>query len=234
MQQRAKTIKLGGSLLFETGTFAVERIKQIASVLKDLHEEGHKLQVVIGGGRMARRYIEAVRACGGTEAWADVVGIEISRNNARVLIAALGEIAYPKVPQSFTEAVTATSTEKMVVMGGLTPGQSNNAVAALMAEAVKAQVLLNGTDVEGVYPVDPREDPQAKRIPRLTIEEFANIVTQTASKAGFYPLFDQVALQIVARSQMEVIFFNGKVPGNITRIIKGEEIGSKIYFPSES
>jgi uridylate kinase len=230
MTQSRYIIKLGGSLLFEKENFAVERIDHIAKVLKDLHEEGHKFHVVIGGGRMARKYIEAVRAGGGTEAWADVVGIETSRNNARVLIAALGEIAYPEIPQSFTAAVTATSTGKIVVMGGLTPGQSNNAVAALMAEAIKAQALLNGTDVDGVYPVDPREDPQAKVIPQLTLEEFANIVTQTTSKAGYYPLFDQVALQIVARSQMEVIFFNGKVPENIVKAIKGEQIGSRIVF----
>jgi uridylate kinase len=231
MTQSRYVIKLGGSLLFENGNFAVDRIEQIAKALQELYEEEYEVHIVVGGGRIARKYIDTVRKCGGTEAWADVVGIETSRNNARVLIAALGEIAYPEVPQSFPAAVTATSTGKMVVMGGLTPGQSNNAVAALMAEAIKAQTLLNGTDVDGVYPVDPREDPQAKRIPRLTIKEFEKIVTQTVSKAGFYPLFDQVALQIVARSQMEVIFFNGKVPGNITRVIKGEGIGSKIYFP---
>jgi len=230
VQQGTKIIKLGGSLLFEKGDFAVDRIKHIAKVLKELYEEGYKFHVVVGGGRMARKYIEAVRACGGTEAFADVVGIETSRNNARVLIAALGEIAYPEVPQSFTAAVTATSTGKIVVMGGLTPGQSNNAVAALMAEAIKAQVLLNGTDVEGVYPVDPREDPLTKRIPQLTIEEFTNIVTQTASKAGFYPLFDQVALQIVARSQIDVIFFNGKFPENISKAVRGENIGSRVVF----
>ena len=223
-------IKVGGSLLFENGDFAIERIEQLARTLQSLHAEGHDFLVVVGGGRMARKYIGAVRACGGSEASADVVGIEISRNNARVMIAALGEVAYPEVPVSFTAALTAAATGKIVVLGGLSPGQSTNAVAALMAEATGAQLLLNATDVDGVYPVDPREDPHAKMIPQLTISHFAEIITRSSSRAGYYPLFDQVALQIVRRGQIEVIFLNGKNPENISKAIKGEKIGSKVVL----
>ncbi|MFX0197428.1 MAG: UMP kinase [Candidatus Hodarchaeota archaeon] len=223
-------IKIGGSLLFEKEEFVLERIKQLAKTLRNLHEDGHKLLVVVGGGRMARNYIGAVRACGGSEASADVVGIEISRNNARVMIAALGEVAYPEVPVSFTAALTAVATGKIVVLGGLSPGQSTNAVAALMAEAIGAQLFLNATDVDGVYPTDPQEDPHAKMIPRLNIDEFAEIIGRSVSRAGYYPLFDQVALQIVQRGQIEVIFLNGKDPANISKAINGEKIGSKVVL----
>lgn len=223
-------IKIGGSLIFEKEEFALKRIEQLAKTLRNLYEQGHELLVVVGGGRMARKYIGAVRTSGGSEASADIVGIEISRNNARVMIAALGEVAYPEVPASFTAALTATATRKIVVLGGLSPGQSTNAVAALMAEAVSAQLLLNATDVDGVYPTDPREDPHAKVIPRLNIDEFSEIIGRSVSRAGYYPLFDQVALQIVQRGQIEVIFLNGKDPENISKAINGEKIGSKVVL----
>ncbi|MFQ6124765.1 MAG: UMP kinase [Candidatus Heimdallarchaeota archaeon] len=223
-------IKLGGSLLFEKEEFALERIEQLARIIRNIQEQEHELLVIVGGGRMARKYIGAVRACGGSEASADVVGIEISRNNARIIITALGEEAYPEVPLSFTAALTAVATGKIVVLGGLSPGQSTNAVAALMAEAVGAQLLLNATDVDGIYPTDPREDPSAKVIPRLNIDEFSEIIGRSVSRAGDYPLFDQVALQIVQRGQIEVIFLNGKDPTNIFKAIKGEKIGSKVVL----
>ncbi len=230
VQQEAKVVKVGGSLLFENGEFALKRIEQLARTLRNLREQGHKLLVVVGGGRMARKYIGAVRACGGSEAGADIVGIEVSRINAWIMITALGEIAYPTVPVSFTEALTAAATGKIVVLGGLSPGQSTNAVAALMAEAVGAQLLLNATDVDGVYPTDPREDPHTKVIPRLNIDEFSEIIGRSVSRAGYYPLFDQVALQIVQRGQIEVIFLNGKDPENISKAINGDKIGSKVVL----
>ncbi|MFQ5821408.1 MAG: UMP kinase [Candidatus Heimdallarchaeota archaeon] len=230
VQQGAKVIKVGGSLIFEKEEFALKRIEQLAKTLRNLYEQGHELLVVVGGGRMARKYIGAVRTSGGSEVSADIVGIEISRNNARVMIAALGEVAYPEVPASFTAALIAAVTGKIVVLGGLSPGQSTNAVAALMAEAVSSQLLLNATDVDGVYPTDPREDPHAKVIPRLNIDEFSEIIGRSVSRAGYYPLFDQVALQIVQRGQIEVIFLNGKDPENISKAINGEKIGSKVVL----
>lgn len=223
-------IKLGGSLLFENSEFALERVEQLVKELQDLHKDGYELIVVVGGGSIARQYIKAVRIWGGSEAVGDVVGIEIARNNARVLIAALGEVAYPDVPSTFTTALSATTLGKIIVLGGFSPGQSTNAVAALMAEAIGAKYLINATNVDGVYPVDPNEDPQAKVIPRLNITEFKEIIGRASSRAGYYPLFDQVALQIVERGQIEVIFLNGKIPENISKAIKGDEIGSKVRF----
>src|SRR3712207_182226 len=127
--------------------------------------------VVAGGGKFARYYISTARSFGSDEASLDIIGIEVSRLNARLLILALGDQAYPGVPEDLEHVSKAVTTNRIVVTGGLHPGQSTNATAALIAEKVKASKFLNATDVNGIYDSDPNKNKDAKLFNEITIKE---------------------------------------------------------------
>ena len=127
-------LKIGGSLLYdEAGQIITERIRQYGTVITKLVDDGHQLVIVVGGGRPARVYISAARELGASEAQCDWLGIKMARHNAELLCAALGEIAYPKIVVTLDELEVAMVHGKVVLMGGLIPAQSTNAVAALIS-----------------------------------------------------------------------------------------------------
>ncbi len=221
-------IKIGGSLLYnESGQVLVERISHYATILRDLHREGHELVVVVGGGRPARTFISAARELGATETQSDWLGIKIARHNAELLIIALREAAFPRVIDSLEDVEVALCSGRVVLLGGLTPGHSTNAVAALVAETIRAKQLLNATNVDGVYDRDPKEEG-AKRLPEVHITELERILAKTGVRAGEYELFDPVAIRIITRSRIETVIFDGRDPTNLQRLFEGMRIGSVV------
>lgn len=217
-------VKIGG-LVFSSGLRA-ETISSYAEVLARLHDQGHRLVVVAGGGEEARKYIEAARELGASEFACDILGIEVSRLNARLLSAALRDRAYPDPPETIQELQIAFQSRRIIVIGGMTPGQSTNAVAALAAEAVGADLLVNATNVEGVYTSDPKKDPTAKKMDEVETEELLRLVLGDKMGAGSYELFDPVAIKIVERSKILTKIIDGRIPGNIEKAVRGEPIGT--------
>ena len=217
-------VKVGG-LVFSNGLSA-ETISEYAKVLSKLHDEGHRLVAVAGGGEEARRYIKAARELGASEYACDILGLETARLNAMLLIAALRDDAYPVPPETIQELEVAFQSGKVVVIGGIVPGQSTNAVAALSAEAIGADLLVNATNVEGVYTSDPSKDPSAKKLNEVETEELLRIVMGGRMGAGSYELFDPVAIKVVERSRIPTRIIDGRVPENIEKAVRGEPTGT--------
>ncbi|MEM3606389.1 MAG: UMP kinase [Candidatus Bathyarchaeia archaeon] len=205
-----------------------EVIKAFALKFKEIYEEGYRLAIVAGGGEAARVYINAARNLGAPESFCDQLGILVSRLNAKLILTSLNDLAVFKIPESLEEFQNLFSLGKIVVMGGLQPGHSTNAVAALIAELIKADLLINVTDVDGVYTKDPKEDPEAKLLNEVTIKQLQEILSLNEMKAGKYKLLDLLALKIIERSKIPTWIINGKNPSNLIKVIKGEKIGTKI------
>src|SRR5437879_11004850 len=123
--------------------------------------------IIAGGGKIARHYILHARSSGADESTLDEIGIEVSRLNARLLIYALQDNAYPHPPTNLKEVAHAADSGLIVVTGGLHPGQSTNATATLIAEKVRAAAFLNATDVDGVYDSDPNKNKNAKKFKKI-------------------------------------------------------------------
>ncbi len=221
-------LKIGGSLLYDKdGNILVEKVRNYAAAIKSLVKDGHSLVIVVGGGIPAREFISAARDLGASEAQCDWLGIKLARNNAELLCAGLGDIAYPKIVETLDELEVAVKIGKVVLMGGLIPGQSTNAVAALAAETVAAETLFNATNVDGVYDRDPKESG-AKRFDTITIVELKKVLSGGGTKAGEYKLFDPIAIKVVERSKISTVIFDGVNPDNLTRVFRGENIGTRI------
>jgi len=224
-------IKLGGHLFPCKPT--PEKISAYAETLKKLRELGHRLIVVTGGGRVARTYIDAARRLGASEFTCDLLGIEVSRLNARLFIANMSEDAYPEPVTSLSMLLRAFETNKIVFLGGLQPGQSTNAVGVLSAEAVNADLFINATDVDGVYTADPEVDPTAKKLEIVRTDELLKMLLAKKLLAGSYALFDPVAIKLVERSKIPTRIIDGRNPANIEAAAKGKDVGTLIVSAAQ-
>ncbi len=211
-------ISLGGSVIGD-------RVKDFASVLDDLAEK-HQLFIVVGGGKLAREYISKAREFGANETFCDYIGIAATRINAMLLIAAM-KTAAKKVPADFVEAEELSRTNRAVVMGGTFPGHTTDATAALLAEFVGAELLINATNVDGVYSDDPRKNRDAVRYEKLNPSELVEIVAKASMKAGANVVIDLLAAKIVERSKIKTCVILG-TPENIVKAVEGEIVGTII------
>lgn len=219
-------ISLGGSILIPK--LEDHTIREYVPVLKKI-AANHRLYVVVGGGGEARRYIQIMRDLGIDEGTSDEIGILITRLNATMLIAALGENAYPKVAETHAEAKKFGETGKIVVMGGITPGQTTDAVAAVLAERVGAAVFINATSVDGIYSEDPKKNPDATRFDSITPKKLLEIVGGKALGAGSNNVLDIVAARVVERSRIPLVVLDGREPKNLSSaILKGKFRGTVV------
>jgi uridylate kinase len=98
----------------------------------------------------------------------------------------------------------------------------------MIAESIFADMLINATNVEGVYTSDPDKDPSSKKLDEISTRELLKILGGGKMVAGSYELFDLTAIKIVERSRITTRIINGKVSGNIEKAVRGEAIGTLV------
>jgi uridylate kinase len=243
-------ISLGGIFFSDA-----EKLKKVAAVFDEL-AHSCDLCVVTGGGERARDYIKIARELGANEALCDYLGIALTRINAKLLIAALKNV-YPEPFLDYKEAAMAKAHDKplqglrespswacggtggardgaephsgkIAVMGGVSPGYTTDAVAAILAEYVNADLLLNVTSVDGIYDADPRKYPNARKYDRITPKELVALTMKEELKAGSRIVIDPVAAKIIERSGVKTIVINGSNPRNIVDAVHGKHQGTEI------
>jgi len=219
-------ISVGGSVLVPT--LDTHRLMEWADALKTLVKAGHQIFAVVGGGGEARRYINVCRDIGLDEASSDEFGILITRINAKLLIAALGEYAYPRVAESYLEAKEFALTGKIVVMGGVTPGQTTDAVAAVLAEETCASMMINMTAIDGIYSADPKKNPAAVKYDTLGPQDLIDLIMKEKLCAGSNIVIDLVAAKITERSGIPLVVIDGRDPSLICRALLEGEFGGTI------
>ncbi len=220
---------LGGSVVFpKEEKENVGKIKKIAEVFKELIKKGYEITIVVGGGKTAREYIHIAKEVGGNEFICDEIGIEATKMNCLLLIAALGKAAFKRIPSSFYEVENILYLGKIPVMGGTHPGHTTDTIAALLAEYLHADLLVIVTNVDGVYDKDPRKYSDAKKFERIHIEELLDLVKHGKSKAGSSFIVDLLACKIIERSKINTIIIKGE-PEEIKRSIEGTHNGTIVY-----
>lgn len=218
-------VAIGGSILLKE--YDCEKFQEYSDILKSLSND-HELFVVVGGGKPARDYISVVRDLGAGEAQCDDIGIEVTRVNAKLLLTALGDAAYPKIPHNFQEAQEYSASGKIIVMGGTEPAHSTDAVSAILAEFIQADKLINLTSVDGMFTKDPNKHSDAELIEEITATEMMEFISGKDTKAGTYEFFDMTAIQMIKRSSLETVIANGYNPDNLIKAVNGEKVGTKI------
>lgn len=215
-------ISIGGSVL--APDLDADRVRGYADMLAEFADEGHELGVVVGGGATAREYIQTARELGANEVALDEMGIAVTRLNARLLIAALDEVAIPTPAETFEEALTAVRRQEIAVMGGTVAGHTTDAVGTALAEAINADKLVFATSVPGVYSADPDSDPTAEQFDELTPTELIEVVSKLDVTAGSNAPVDLLAAKLLQRAHVDAIVLDGTDPNRVASALRGSEV----------
>jgi uridylate kinase len=231
---RRVLIKLSGGQLAGDSGFGINpsTIGRIASELRDVHELGTQLAVVIGGGNVIRGITAASEGMDRTGA--DYMGMLASVINGLALQDALEKaglatrVLTALEIQSVAEvyirrrAVRHLEKGRVVVFSGGTgnPYFSTDTAAALRAAEIEAEVILMAkSGVDGVYDNDPKTHPDAVRYEELSYDE----VLQRNLR-----VMDQTAVALCRENDLPIIVFDMSVPGNIRALAEGKSVGTRV------
>ena len=205
-----------------------ELISQYVDLLKRLQKLGHKIVLVVGGGTLAREFIQYAKNLGLKESEQDEAAISVSRLIAQLFMLKLGNAGIGTVPTSLGDVKKEAETGRIIVMGGLKPGMTTDTVAAMAAERIKAGLMVKATDQEGVYTSDPRKHKDAKKIDKLSFDDLTRLFDQNKHKAGIHQVIDPEAVKILRKSRTRTIVVSGFKPENVFLAIEGKSIGTVI------
>jgi uridylate kinase len=231
---RRLLLKLSGGRLAGAEGFGIDGavISQIAAELRQVHELGCQLCIVIGGGNVIRGIDAAAQ--GVDRAAADYMGMMASVINGLALQSALEKEGLPTRVLSALEirsvaelyirrrALRHLEKGRIVVFAGGTgnPYFSTDTAAALRAAEVQAEVILMAKQgVDGVYSADPKLEPQATRFDQLSFDE--------AIRKNLR-VMDQTAIALCRENRTPMVVFDMGVPGNIRRVAAGERVGTRV------
>ena len=233
MRYKRVLLKLSGEAISgdQDSGFDPAALEHIADEVLDLHARGVEVSIVIGGGNIFRGLAASAR--GMDRATADYMGMLATVMNALALSDALErhgaatrvitaiemrEVAEPYVRR---RAVRHLEKGRVVVFAAGTgnPYFTTDTAAALRAMEIRADVILKGTKVDGVFTSDPVIDPTARRLDRLS---HLQVIEQGLK------VMDATAVSLCMDNDMPIVVFNLRTPGNIRRAVLGEPVGSLV------
>jgi uridylate kinase len=226
-------LKLSGEALMGEQTYGIDPAvaTQIAQDIKEIQGMGVETAIVIGGGNIFRGVAASAR--GMDRATADYMGMLATVINALALQDALEQqdvvtrvvtaIEMRAVAEPFIRRRAIRHLEKgrVIVFGAGTgnPYFSTDTAAALRAMEIKADVIMKGTKVDGIYDADPMVKRDAVRYDRISYQQ----VLERGLK-----VMDSTAISLCMDNRLPIVVFNLRTPGNIRRAITGEAIGSLV------
>jgi uridylate kinase len=230
---RRVLLKLSGEALMGTQSFGLDEavVREIADEIKDIFDLGVQIAIVIGGGNIIRglaashRGIERVTGdyMGMLATVINALALQDALERVRVHTRVLSAIEMREVAEPYIRrrAIRHMEKARVVIFAGGTgnPYFSTDTAAALRAMEVKAEIILKGTKVDGIYDADPRTDPQAQRLPVVT---YQRVLEQNLK------FMDAAAIALCRDNDVPIAVFNLRQPGNIRRVVCGEPVGSLV------
>jgi uridylate kinase len=226
-------LKLSGEALLGEKTFGIDRnfTDYLAREIGQIHELGVEIAAVVGGGNIFRGVSD--NAHGMDRVSADHMGMLATVINALALQDALeragvytrvlSAIEMREVAEPFIRRRAIRHMEKgrVVIFAGGTgnPYFSTDTAAALRAMEVKAEIILKGTKVDGIYDADPLKNPKARKFERVTYLE----VLQKGLK-----VMDTTAISLCLDNGLPIIVYSLRGKGNLKRILTGQRIGTLV------
>ena len=222
-------ISLGGSIVAPDDV-DVEFLKKFVSLIRSFIEadlDRHFI-FVVGGGAPARRYQNAYREITDNikNDEADWIGIMATRLNAQLIRALMSEWCAQEVVTNPCEVEPLTG--RVLVAAGWKPGFSTDYDAVLLAERFGADMVINLSNIEKVYTADPKKDPDARPIDKISWKDFRAITGDEWVPGKNVP-FDPVASRHSEKIGLKVICAGGKDLENLGKILRGESfVGTEI------
>lgn len=233
MKYKRILLKLSGEALMGNLNYGIdpERLSEYAKQIKEITEKGIEVAIVIGGGNIFRGVAGASK--GMDRVQGDHMGMLATVINGLALQGALEDegvktrlqsaIEVNEVAEPFIRRRAMRHLEKgrVVIFGGGTgnPYFTTDSAAVLRAIEIKADVILKGTRVDGIYTSDPEKDATATKYDTISFEE----VLQKGLK-----VMDTTAFTLSQENKLPIIVFDMNTKGNLLKLVSGENIGTTV------
>ena len=227
-------LKLSGESLMGKQSYGIdpERLADYARQIKEIHEMGIQIGIVIGGGNIFRGLTGSQK--GFDRVKGDQMGMCATVINSLALSSALGAIGVKtKVLTAIRmepigefyskwKAIEALENGYVCIFSAGTgsPYFTTDTGSSLRGIEIEADVMLKGTRVDGVYTADPEKDPQAEKFTKITYKEVL--------QRGLM-VMDLTAICMCQDNHLPIYVFNMDVVGNLKKVLDGEEIGTLVY-----
>ncbi len=224
-------LKLSGESLMGENNFGLDSkvIAQFANDIKQITEMGVQVALVIGGGNIYRGMNEA--ETGIERAQGDYMGMLATVINGMAVQSALDKVGVDTRLQSAIKmeqiaepyirrrAMRHLEKGRVVIFGAGTgnPYFTTDTAGSLRAIEIKADVILKGTRVAGIYSADPEKDPSAQKFDKIS---FADCISKKLS------VMDMTAFTLCMENNLPIIVFDMNKKGNLERVVTGEKIGT--------
>jgi uridylate kinase len=224
-------LKLSGEALLGEKSFGIDRAftDYIAREIQSVHDLGVQVSAVVGGGNIFRGVSE--NAQGMDRVSADQMGmlatvinglaLQDALERVGLLTRVLSAIEMREVAEPFIRRRAMRHLEKgrVVIFAGGTgnPYFSTDTAAALRAMEIKAEIILKGTKVDGIYDADPKDNPSARRFDSLT---YLDVLKRELK------VMDATAISLCKDNRLPIIVYNLRQAGNLRRIVTGEPVGT--------
>lgn len=206
-------------------------IAQYAKEIKELTELGVQVALVIGGGNIYRGMNEA--ESGIERAQGDYMGMLATVINGMALQSGLEKegvytrlqsaIKMEQIAEPYIRRRAMRHLEKgrVVIFGAGTgnPYFTTDTAGSLRAIEIKADIILKGTRVDGIYSADPEKDPEAVRYEHISFQECI---------AKNLKVMDMTAFTLCMENNLPIVVFNMNKPGNLLRVVAGENVGTLV------
>ena len=226
-------LKLSGEALMGERSYGIDpvRINEYAEEIKQIYDQGVEIAIVIGGGNIFRGISGSSQ--GVDRVQADYMGMLATVINGLALQSALENIEVPtrlqtalKIeavaePYIKRKAVRHLEKNRVVIFSAGTgnPFFTTDSAAVLRAVEINADVILKGTRVDGIYNEDPEKNKEAVKFDSLSFEEVL--------KRGL-KVMDTTAFTLSQENKLPIIVFDMNTHGNLIRVVRGENIGTKV------
>lgn len=218
------TLSLGGSII-NPGVIDRKFLEGFSIAIKELINK-YKFMIVCGGGKVARQYIKGLPD-GLTEGEQDYMGIAATWINAQLLSYYFKGHCSPILPNSVKDLTEHLQMYDIGVSGGFLPAIKTDEDAAILADLYGSPILINVTNVDGIYDKDPQQHSDAKKFSELTYQQFYEIVSPISLGAGSNAPFTLIAAKICERTNMRIIVTDANVD-KIRDAIQGKNVGTVI------
>lgn len=233
MQLKRILLKLSGEALMGEKDHGIDpdRLGQYASEIVEASKGGTQIAIVIGGGNIFRGLSGAAE--GMDRVQGDYMGMMATVINSLALQAELEKLGAQTAlfssmlirpvarPMSSRSAIKELESGKIILISGGTgnPYFTTDSASALRALEIKANLILKGTRVDGVYSADPEKDPQSVRYDKLSFDEAIEKNLR---------VMDQTAFTMCRENKMPIYVFNMNVKGNLKQVLEGNNIGTLV------
>lgn len=221
MQSKLIVISLGGSVMAPDGIDS-EYLKQFNKFIRGLVKKKYKFVIVVGGGKMARRYQDAAEEVIGrvSNEDKDWIGIHATRMNAQLLRTIFKDVANPVIfdhPRKFE-----TLDYPVTIGAGWRPGWSTDYVTASIAVEFGAKIIVNAGKPTHVFDKDPHVHPTAKHYKKISWKDYGRLIPKRWTPGMSSPI-DPIATSLCSKQGIKAFIVNGKDLINFRKAIEGKD-----------